>query len=170
MVSKQAYVDFTKTKDLVADVKAASPDGLGPHAVLLVATAELPFQQAASYVRSRGTIVAIGLPAHAQLKAPVFDTVVRMIKIKGSYVGNRLDAKEAVDFFTRGLIKVPFRVVPLSDLPKIFALMREFFFFIFAFLHWFLYPLFSWKLTTYTLVGVCQSSGGDRRNDIDKTK
>ncbi|OJD13355.1 alcohol dehydrogenase 1 [Blastomyces percursus] len=121
----RAYVDFTKTKDLVADVKAASPDGLGPHAVLLVAAAELPFQQAAAYVRSRGTIVAIGLPANAQLKAPVFDTVVRMIKIKGSYVGNRLDAKEAVDFFTRGLIKVPFKVVPLSELSNVFSLMKQ---------------------------------------------
>ncbi|OJD10442.1 alcohol dehydrogenase 1, partial [Emergomyces pasteurianus Ep9510] len=119
----RAYIDFTKTKDLVADVKAVSPDGLGPHAVLLVATAEQPFQQAAAYVRSRGTIVAIGLPAHAQLKAPVFETVVRMINIKGSYVGNRLDAKEAVDFFTRGLIQVPFKVVPLSELGTVFSLM-----------------------------------------------
>ncbi|KAL2388924.1 alcohol dehydrogenase [Blastomyces gilchristii] len=121
----RAYVDFTKTKDLVADVKAASPDGLGPHAVLLLATEELPFQQAAAYVRSNGTIVAIGLPAHAQLKAPVFDTVVRMIKIKGSYVGNRLDAKEAVDFFTRGLINVPYKVVPLSELSTVFSLMEQ---------------------------------------------
>ncbi|PGH15782.1 alcohol dehydrogenase 1 [Helicocarpus griseus UAMH5409] len=121
----EAYVDFTKTKDLVADVKAHSPDGLGPHAVLLVAAAELPFQQATGYVRSRGTIVAIGLPAHAQLKAPVFDTVVRMITIRGSYVGNRLDGKEAVDFFRRGLINVPIKVVPLSELGNVFNLMKE---------------------------------------------
>lgn len=41
------YVDFLKTKDLVADVKAATPDGLGPHAAILVATSDKPFQQAA---------------------------------------------------------------------------------------------------------------------------
>ncbi|KAK2742422.1 alcohol dehydrogenase [Onygenales sp. PD_40] len=121
----KAYVDFSTSKDVVADVKAVSPDGLGPHAVLLVAAAELPFQQAAGYVRSRGTIVAIGLPAHAYLKAPVFDTVVRMITIKGSYVGNRRDGKEAIDFFARGLIKVPFKVVPLSELGKVFELMEQ---------------------------------------------
>jgi D-arabinose 1-dehydrogenase-like Zn-dependent alcohol dehydrogenase len=119
----QAYIDFTKSKDLVKDVKAATKDGLGPHAVLLLAVSETPFQQAAGYVRSRGTIVAIGLPANAYLKAPVFDTVIRMITMKGSYVGNRKDGDEAIDFFARGLIKAPFKVVPLSDLPKVYELM-----------------------------------------------
>lgn len=74
-------------------------------------------------MRSRGTIVAIGLPANAFLKAPVFNTVVRMINIKGSYVGTRQDGVEAIDFFARGLIKAPFKVAPLKDLPKIFELM-----------------------------------------------
>lgn len=41
------YVDFTKSKNLVSDVKAATQDGLGPHAVILVAVNEKPFQQAA---------------------------------------------------------------------------------------------------------------------------
>ncbi|RMJ24667.1 alcohol dehydrogenase [Aspergillus sp. HF37] len=49
----QAYVDFTKSKDVVADVKASSPDELGAHAVILLTVAEKPFQQAAEYVRSR---------------------------------------------------------------------------------------------------------------------
>ncbi|KAI1944054.1 alcohol dehydrogenase [Ophidiomyces ophidiicola] len=121
----ESYIDFTKTDDLVRDVKAASPDGLGPHAVLVVAVSEGPFQQAAAYVRSRGTVVAIGLPAHANLKAPVFDTVVRMITIKGSYVGSRRDAKEAVDFAARGQIKFPYKVLPLEDLPKVFEMMSQ---------------------------------------------
>jgi alcohol dehydrogenase, propanol-preferring len=41
------FVDFATSKDIVADVKNATPDGLGPHAVLLVAVNEKPFQQAA---------------------------------------------------------------------------------------------------------------------------
>lgn len=64
------------------------------------------------------------MPANAFLKAPVFETVVNMINIKGSYVGNRQDGVEAVDFFARGLIHAPFKVVPLEDLPKVFELMR----------------------------------------------
>merc|ERR1711977_718259 len=87
----ESYVDFMSSKNVVSDVKAATPDGLGPHAVILVAVNEKPFQQAAEYVRPRGTVVAIGLPAGAYLRAPVFESVIKMITIKGSYVGNRKD-------------------------------------------------------------------------------
>jgi propanol-preferring alcohol dehydrogenase len=92
----------------------------------LLAVSEKPFQQAVEYARSRGTIVAIGLPAHAFLKAPVFETVVKMISIKGSYVGNRQDGVEAIDFYARGLIKAPFKTVPLKELPEVFKLMGTF--------------------------------------------
>ncbi|KAL2160385.1 hypothetical protein VTH06DRAFT_1558 [Thermothelomyces fergusii] len=121
----EAYVDFAASADLVADVRRATPDGLGPHAVLLLAVAEEPFRRATEYVRSRGTIVCIGLPARAYLRAPVFDTVVRMITIKGSYVGNRQDTREALDFFRRGLIRVPYKVVGLSELQDVYRLMEE---------------------------------------------
>ncbi|KAG6037179.1 alcohol dehydrogenase, partial [Claviceps citrina] len=84
-----------------------------------------PFKQATQYVRSRGTVVCIGLPAHASFSAPVFDTVVRMITIKGSYVGNRADTAEALDFFRRGLVKVPFKTVGLSQLQDVYKLMAE---------------------------------------------
>ncbi|KAI1804350.1 alcohol dehydrogenase [Daldinia bambusicola] len=119
------YIDFTKSKNVVADVKAATGDGFGPHAVLLLAVSEGPFQQASEYVRSRGSIVAVGMPAGAYLKAPVFDTVVRMINIKGSYVGNRQDTAEAIDFFRRGLVSSPYKVVGLSQLQDVFNLLKE---------------------------------------------
>ncbi|KAG5983051.1 alcohol dehydrogenase [Claviceps digitariae] len=125
-----AYVDFATTpggdEGLVQQVKkAAGPDGLGPHAVLLVAAHEKPFRQATQYVRARGTVVCIGLPANATFSAPVFDTVVRMITIKGSYVGNRADTAEALEFYRRGLIKVPFKTVGLSQLQEVYKLMEE---------------------------------------------
>jgi propanol-preferring alcohol dehydrogenase len=41
-----AFVDFSKSSNVVKDVQAATEDGLGPHAVLLVAVTEKPFQQA----------------------------------------------------------------------------------------------------------------------------
>ena len=119
-----AFVDFATSQNLVADVKAATPDGNGPHAVLLLAVQETPFQQATAYVRPRGAVVCIGLPAHAYLHAPVFDTVVRMVTIKGSYVGNRADTAEALEFFRLGLIKAPFQVVGLSQLNDVYQLME----------------------------------------------
>ncbi|KAK3939766.1 chaperonin 10-like protein [Diplogelasinospora grovesii] len=121
-----AYIDFTTAKDLVAEVKAAAGDeGLGPHAVLLLAPREKPFQQATGYVRSRGTVVCIGMPAGAMVSMPVFDTVTRMITVKGSYVGNRQDTQEAIDFFVRGLIKAPYKIVGLSEVQNVFDMMKE---------------------------------------------
>ena len=98
-------------------------DGLGPHAVILVATSEKPFQQAAEYVRPRGTVVFIGLPAGAKVIAPVFESVVKMITIRASYVGNRKDSAEAIELFRRGGIKAPFKVIGLSELQKVYDLM-----------------------------------------------
>ncbi|KAI4170493.1 MAG: hypothetical protein LQ346_008852 [Caloplaca aetnensis] len=119
------FCDFAKSEDLVKDVQAATADGMGPHAVILVAVNEKPFQQAAAYVRPRGTVVAIGMPAGAFLKAPVFETVVGMKTIKGSYVGNRKDTTEALDFFARGLIKAPFKTIGMSRLQEVYDMMRE---------------------------------------------
>ena len=82
----EAFVDFASSKNLVADVQKATPDGLGPHAVILVAVNEKPFQQAAEYVRARGTVICIGLPAGAYLKAPVFESVIKMIRIQGKLI------------------------------------------------------------------------------------
>lgn len=48
-----------------------------------------------------------------------------MITIKGSYVGNRKDTVEAIDFFRRGLIKAPFKTIGMSELQKVYDLMRE---------------------------------------------
>ena len=119
------FVDFSKSKNVVKDVQAATEDGLGPHAVLLVAVNEKPFQQAAEYVRSKGTVIMIGMPAGAYVRAPVFESVVRCITIRGSYVGNRRDTTEAIDFFRRGLIKAPFKVIGMSKLQEVYDMMRK---------------------------------------------
>ena len=56
-----SFVDFSTSKDVVKDVQAATADGLGPHAVLLVAVSEKPFQQAAEVSCS----LDISLPSQA---------------------------------------------------------------------------------------------------------
>lgn len=120
-----SYIDFMKSKDMVADVKAATEDGFGPHASILFAVNEKPFQQAAEYVRPRGVVVAVGMPANAYLSAPIFGTVVRMVTIKGSYVGNRKDTQEALEFFRRGLVKAPIKIVGMSELNNVYDAMRK---------------------------------------------
>ena len=119
----EAYVDFTKDKDIVEAVKKVT-DG-GPHGAINVSVSEKAIDQSVEYVRPLGKVVLVGLPAHAKVTAPVFDAVVKSIEIKGSYVGNRKDTAEAIDFFSRGLIKCPIKIVGLSDLPEVFKLMEE---------------------------------------------
>ncbi len=120
-----SYVDFKTSKSVVDDVKFASGgDKLGPQAVLLLAPSDKPFQQATEYVRAHGTVVVIGLPAGAKISIPVFDTVVRMIQVKGSYVGSRQDTAEAVDFFVRGMVRAPYKITGLSQVQSVFDEMK----------------------------------------------
>ena len=43
----ESFVDFSTSQDVVKDVRESTEDGTGPHAVILVAVNEKPFQQAA---------------------------------------------------------------------------------------------------------------------------
>lgn len=110
----EKFVDFTQSKDLVADVQKATNGG--PHAVIHLAAAEVAITQSTKYVRTCGTIVLVGLPANAYCKSEVFDQVAREVTIKGSFVGNRADTLEAIDFYSRGLVKSPYKVMGLSEL------------------------------------------------------
>lgn len=48
-----------------------------------------------------------------------------MITIKGSYVGNRQDTAEAIEFYRRGVIKAPYKMAKLSELQHVYDLMRK---------------------------------------------
>ena len=48
-----------------------------------------------------------------------------MVCIRGSYVGNRKDTSEALEFFRRGVIKAPFKVIGLSELQKVYDMMHQ---------------------------------------------
>jgi len=82
----EKWIDFKKSKDLVADIKAAT-DGLGPHATVVTAASSEGYQQAIDYLRPGGTLVAVGLPGTSTLNASIFFTVFKAINIVGSYVG-----------------------------------------------------------------------------------
>ncbi|PUU80755.1 hypothetical protein B9Z19DRAFT_894159, partial [Tuber borchii] len=62
-------------------------------------------------------------PPKASISAEEFSTIIRMIEIKGSYIGNLFNTQDAIDCF--GLIKVPFKVGKLSGLTQTFKLMEE---------------------------------------------
>ncbi|SCV01486.1 LAME_0G16512g1_1 [Lachancea meyersii CBS 8951] len=122
-VGGDVFIDYLKSKDLVYDIQEATQGG--PHSAINVSVSEAAISLSAQYVRPCGTVVLVGLPAGAYVKSDVFSHVVKSISIKGSYVGNRVDTREAIDFFTRGLVKSPIKIIGLSQLPKVYGLMEE---------------------------------------------
>ncbi|ODV64305.1 zinc-dependent alcohol dehydrogenase [Ascoidea rubescens DSM 1968] len=119
----EEFVDFSKTKDLVAEIQEKTKGG--PHGVINVSVSEKAISTSCEYVRPCGKVVLVGLPADAVCKSEVFSHVVKSLNIIGSYVGNRADTREAIDFFSRGLVKSPIKVVGLSELPEVYKLMEE---------------------------------------------
>nr|AAP51041.1 alcohol dehydrogenase 4 [Kluyveromyces wickerhamii] len=119
----EVFIDFRKSKNMVADIQEATNGG--PHGVINVSVSEAAISMSTEYVRPTGTVVLVGLPANAYVKSEVFSHVVKSISIKGSYVGNRADTREAIDFFTRGLVKSPIKVIGLSELPEAYELMEQ---------------------------------------------
>ena len=97
----------------------------GAHGVINVSVSEAAIESSIKYARSNGTVVLVGLPGGAKCKSDVFTQVVKSISIVGSYVGNRADTREALDFFNRGLVKAPIKVVGLSELPEIYDKMEK---------------------------------------------
>ncbi|SCV04288.1 LAME_0H17260g1_1 [Lachancea meyersii CBS 8951] len=119
----EVFVDFRKSKNIVEDVLQAT--GGGAQGVINVSVSEAAIESSTQYVRANGTVVLVGLPGGAKCKSDVFTQVVKSTKIVGSYVGNRADTREALDFFARGLVKSPIKVAGLSELPEIFEKMEK---------------------------------------------
>ncbi|SCV00985.1 LANO_0F09560g1_1 [Lachancea nothofagi CBS 11611] len=119
----EVFIDFRKSKDVEKDVLAATNGGA--HGVINVSVSEAAIESSTRYVRSNGTVVLVGLPGGAKCKSDVFNQVVKSISIVGSYVGNRADTREALDFFVRGLVKSPIKIVGLSELADVFQKMEK---------------------------------------------
>ncbi|KII87609.1 hypothetical protein PLICRDRAFT_111977 [Plicaturopsis crispa FD-325 SS-3] len=119
----EKWIDFRESKDLVADIKAAT-GGEGPHAALVTAATGAAYQQAIDYLRPGGKLMAVGLPGEATLDASIFFTVFKSISILGSYVGNRQDAIEAIEIASRGAVTVHYVLKGLSDLKEVYEGME----------------------------------------------
>lgn len=50
-LGSEHFIDFDTSQDVIQEVKNTTEDGLGPHAVILVAVNEKPFQQAAEVLK-----------------------------------------------------------------------------------------------------------------------
>ncbi|KAL8277108.1 hypothetical protein RQP46_010536 [Phenoliferia psychrophenolica] len=120
----EIFIDFKAPGSMIDKVKAVT-GGLGPHAAIMAASSGAAYDEALEYLRPHGTLVAVGLPPDTYIKANVFWTVFKALRIVGSYVGNRQDAIEALDFAARGKVHAQISVEPLSNLASVYHRMEN---------------------------------------------
>ncbi|KAL8292551.1 hypothetical protein RQP46_001163 [Phenoliferia psychrophenolica] len=117
-----AFVDFKDPKAL--ELIKQYTDGEGPHAAIVASGSAAAYDEALDYLRPRGTLVAVGMPHNTKISADVFWTVVKELRIVGSYVGNRQDAIEALDLAARGKVIATIKVEPLASLAAVYEQMK----------------------------------------------
>ena len=117
--------------DLVFNAKSGDPAAAlkkatngGAHGVLITAPSLIAFKQGIGMTRKRGTCVLVGLPP-GEFPVPLFDVVANCITIRGSFVGNREDMAEALQFAVDGKVKADIELQPLSQVNEIFQRLKH---------------------------------------------
>lgn len=111
---------------MAADVKAASTDGLGAAGVVMCTASNAAYGQALKFLRFGGTLVCVGVPEGEPQPIGGADPATMLaqeLRIVGSAVGNRKDARETMAMAARGVVKTHFTVEPMSKLTDTFHAM-----------------------------------------------
>ncbi|MCU4185867.1 alcohol dehydrogenase AdhP [Acidiferrimicrobium sp. IK] len=74
----------------------------GADAAIVLAPSPAAFEQAFASLRPNGTLVMVGLPKSNTMHLPIFETVLRGIKVVGSLVGTRVDLAETFGLHADG--------------------------------------------------------------------
>lgn len=116
------FVVDAKSPDVVQ--KVLDITGGGSHGVVCFATHNSVFKTAVDIARRRGTVVPVGLPP-GEFPCPIFDIVLKRVTVRGSIVGTRKDLAEAVDYCSRGLVKVDVKMDHINNVDAIFDKLRK---------------------------------------------
>lgn len=111
-----------KHGDPVAAVKKAT-DG-GAHGVLITAPSLPAFKQGVGMTRKHGICVLVGIPP-GDFPVPLFEVVADCVSIRGSFVGNREDLAEALNFAAEGKVKADIELQPLSAINDVFKRLEH---------------------------------------------
>jgi propanol-preferring alcohol dehydrogenase len=92
-----------------------------------ISTAVFPeaFEQAFRSLARGGRLVCVGLPAHNEMRLPIFETVLGGLEIAGSIVGTRHDLEEVFELHRRGLTAVEYAERSLDDVNTSIAEVLE---------------------------------------------
>jgi propanol-preferring alcohol dehydrogenase len=96
----------------------------GAHGVLITAPSLPAFNRGVGMTRRRGTCVCVGLP-QGDFPLPVFDIVAKGITVRGSFVGNRADMREALALAASHGIAAHIEKQPLAGVNDVFDRLRH---------------------------------------------
>ncbi|HTX01442.1 MAG TPA: zinc-dependent alcohol dehydrogenase [Acidimicrobiales bacterium] len=85
-----------------SDAVAAIQQLGGADAAIVLAASPKAFEQAFASLKANGTLVLVALPADNIMRLPIFQTVLRGIKVVGSLVGTRVDLAETFELHADG--------------------------------------------------------------------
>jgi propanol-preferring alcohol dehydrogenase len=100
-MAKRLGAAFTfngSSSDPVAEIQKLG----GADVAIVLAAIPKAYEQAFASLRPNGTLVAVGLPADNVMHLPIFETVLRGMKIVGSLVGTRVDLAETFELHVDG--------------------------------------------------------------------
>ncbi|KAK5123568.1 hypothetical protein LTR85_002606 [Meristemomyces frigidus] len=113
------FLDFRKTRDVVAEVQTVTNGGA--NAVIVTAGSSAAFAQAASMLKIGGSLYCVGIPpGGGHIETTVAEIVIKGLKIQGNLVGSLKECLEAVQLVTSGSVKPKVFVRPFGDLPKVY--------------------------------------------------
>jgi propanol-preferring alcohol dehydrogenase len=97
-----SYLMNSSRQDPAAEMQALG----GADVAIVLAASPRAYEQAFASLRPNGTLVGVGLPADNTMHLPIFETVLRGIKIVGSLVGTRVDLKETFELHADGRTEI----------------------------------------------------------------
>ena len=104
-VAKHLGADYTfnaATEDPIAGLQALG----GADVAIVLAATPRAYEQAFACLRPNGTLVMVGLPKDDVMRLPIFETVLRGIKVVGSLVGTRVDLAETFELHADGRTEI----------------------------------------------------------------
>lgn len=117
-IGAEIFIDFTKEKDTASAV-GRETNGLLCSAFLECSGAIAAYETALHCLDYFGVLVCVGIPPPTEkVSFHPLQLIDRGIKVKGSIVGSRLDATEAIEFVRRGLVSPRSTVVKLEQLNE----------------------------------------------------
>jgi len=129
----QDKIDYCLQHGALAGVDVSKPNVIeriqkitdgGPHGVLVLAPSIPAYEQAAKYLRRRGVLVGIGLPA-GEFKVDILDWILGRKTVRGSIVGTRQDLQEALVIAAEGGVKCDITEKKIEEINNILEEMKK---------------------------------------------